>query len=105
MSIKKIVFLYLVIATFTSCLSDTVKRSSVLDLNGRYSAEWEVNFDTEVIVFTIDVQTTGFVGFGISMNPSMEGADIVIGGVKDGEPYFQVIYHGNRRKKNISVTK
>lgn len=93
MLVTKIVFLFVVIGTFTCCLCDIVKRSEILDVNGKYSAEWEVNLDTGSIVFTLNVQTTGYVGFGISMNPSMAGADIVIGGVKDdGTTYFAVIY-------------
>lgn len=90
MSVTKIVVLFLLIA---SCSCDTVKRAEVLDYNGKYSVEWEVDLETEIIVFTLDVETTGFVGFGISMNPSMEGADIVIGGVRDNQTtYFNVIY-------------
>lgn len=93
MLLRKIVFLFLVIGTFTSCLCDIVKRSEVLDVNRRYSVQWEVDLDTEIIVFTLNVQTTGYVGFGISMNPSMAGADIVIGGVRDdGSTYFAVIF-------------
>lgn len=93
MSVNKIVLSLLIIGTFTSCLCDIVKRSEILDINGKYSAEWEVDLDTEIIVFTLNVETTGYVGFGISMNPSMAGADIVIGGVKDdGTSYFAVIY-------------
>lgn len=90
MSVTKIVVLFLLTA---SCSCDTVKRAEVLDHNGKYSVEWEVDLETEIIVFTVDVETTGFVGFGISMNPSMDGADIVIGGVRDNQTtYFNVIY-------------
>ncbi|KAG4070170.1 hypothetical protein HA402_003860 [Bradysia odoriphaga] len=92
MSIREIVFVYLVAASFAGCFGDTLRRSLILDNNGKYSAEWEVNFDTEMIVFSVDVETTGYVGLGISMNPSMAGADIVIGGVRNGEPYFDDYY-------------
>jgi len=34
------------------------------------------------------VKTLGFVGFGLSTNGDMEGADIIIGGVKDGVGYL-----------------
>lgn len=92
MSVRIVAFLFLVTGTFLSCFCDTLRRSEVLDVNGKYLAEWEVDLDTEIIVFTLDVETTGFVGFGISMNPSMAGADIVIGGVRDDETtYFAVI--------------
>lgn len=92
MLVRKTTLLLLLIGTFVSCSCETLKRSEILDVDGKYSVEWEVDFETEIIVFTVDVETTGFVGFGISMNPSMAGADIVIGGVKDDDTtYFAVI--------------
>lgn len=91
MSIKIVVALCLIIGTFTSCLSETVKRSAIVDNQGKYSVNWEADLTTEMIVFTLDVQTTGYVGFGISMNPSMAGADIVIAGISDNQTsYFGV---------------
>lgn len=94
MSVRKALFLFLLTGTFLSCLCVTLKRSEILDVNGKYLVDWDVDFEKEMIVFTLDVETTGFVGFGISMNPNMEGADIVIGGVSDddGQTYFAVIY-------------
>ncbi len=99
MSIKIIVAVCLVIGTFTSCLTETVKRSAILDNGGKFSVDWEVNLETEIVVFTLDVATTGFVGFGISMNPSMAGADIVIAGVKDDDQthYFAVMLHQQKK--------
>lgn len=92
MSVDKIVLLFLVGAV-VSCSCEIIKRSEVLDTNGQYAVEWEVDTETEIIVFTLNVVTTGYVGFGISTNPSMAGADIVIGGVKDDQTtYFAVIY-------------
>ena len=91
MSIKIVVALCLTIGTFTSCLSETVKRSAILDNQGKYSVNWEADLTTEMVVFTLDVRTTGYVGFGISMNPSMAGADIVIAGIRDDHTsYFGV---------------
>lgn len=92
--VNKSVLLFLVIGIFTTtCSCDTVKRAEVLDVNGKYSVEWAADLDAETIVFTVNVETTGYVGFGISMNPNMAGADIVIGGVRDdGTIYFAVIF-------------
>lgn len=92
MAVRKIVFLFLV-GTFMSCSCVVIRRSEVLDVNGKYSVEWEADIDTENIVFTLNVETTGYIGFGISMNPNMAGADIIIGGVfENGTSYFGVIY-------------
>jgi hypothetical protein len=52
---------------------------------------WEVCQQTAKVTFEIRVETTGYVGFGLSSGGGMSGSDIVIGGVRpDGIPYFQV---------------
>ena len=58
--------------------------------NGRYFLSWEVDFNASVIRFDVEAQTTGFVGFGINTIGSMGGADIIIGGVGENGPYFEV---------------
>jgi hypothetical protein len=52
-----------------------------LDPENKYLASWEVDLDAETVVFSVTVETRGFVGFGISPGGSMSGADIFIGGV------------------------
>ncbi len=62
-----------------------------IDHEGKYRVEWEVDFRNESIVFDITVETTGYVGFGISNQGGMTGADIVIAGVlPDGTAYIRV---------------
>ncbi|KAK0148100.1 DBH-like monooxygenase protein 2 [Merluccius polli] len=41
------------------------------------------------ITFTVSIQTTGWIGFGLSPNGNMIGADMVIGGVGTGGIYFK----------------
>ena len=46
--------------------------------------------EQETITFAVRVQTTGWVGFGLSPNGQMPNSDVVIGWVKGEESYFDV---------------
>ena len=46
--------------------------------------------DGTTITFEIHCRTRGYVGFGISPGGGMDGSDIVIGWVKEGNTYFTV---------------
>ena len=62
-----------------------------LDENQNVKLYWNVSGKTKEIFFTVEANTLGWIGFGISRGQGkMQGADIVIGWVKDGKPYFQV---------------
>ena len=64
---------------------------SPLDEDQKVKLYWNVSTANKEIYFTVEAQTTGWVGFGISSGQGrMAGADIVIGWVKDGKPYFKV---------------
>lgn len=70
-------------------LSKQYRFSATLDAAGLYSLFW--SFDEEAIIFAVEVQTTGWVGFGLSPNGQMPGSDVVIGWVdQEGEYYFHV---------------
>ena len=57
----------------------------------KYHVRWENNFEKKIISFRVTVETKGFVGFGVSPNGGMTGADLIIGGVyPNGTHYFQV---------------
>ena len=75
-------------------LADLVSEHSFfasLDEDQNVKLYWNVNFAKKEIFFTVEAKTTGWIGFGISSGQGrMEGADIVIGWVKDGKPYFKV---------------
>lgn len=64
------------------------RHSAVLDANGKYRIKWK--FDDTTVTFELEVETTGYVGFGFSSNGAMALSDIVIGGVSNGKPYLQV---------------
>eukprot|EP00058_Branchiostoma_floridae_P018836 XP_002604325.1 hypothetical protein BRAFLDRAFT_125270 [Branchiostoma floridae] len=57
-----------------------------LDEEGKFQLLWK--FDDEKIEFEAQVQTTGWVGLGLSPNGGMPGSDIAIGWVKDGTAYL-----------------
>ena len=58
---------------------------------GLYELYWTFDNEAEIISFAVRVQTTGWVGFGISPNGQMPNSDVVIGWVTDdGETMFHV---------------
>ncbi len=62
-----------------------------LDEDENVKLYWNVSTANKEILFTVEAKTTGWIGFGISSGQGkMKGADIVIGWVKDGKPYFKV---------------
>lgn len=64
---------------------------SPLDEDQKVKLYWNISTANREIFFTVEALTTGWVGFGISSGQGkMAGADIVIGWVKDGKPYFKV---------------
>jgi hypothetical protein len=60
-----------------------VEDSIALDPNGNYLVSWKVDEEIGTVKFNVTVVTTGFVGFGISNEGTMEGADIVAVEVND----------------------
>jgi len=67
------------------------KFTETLDHSGRIVLSWELGDDRSAITFELWAQTLGYVGFGISPNGGMAGADIFSAGVApDGTPYFSV---------------
>ncbi|CAH3115490.1 unnamed protein product [Porites lobata] len=63
---------------------------SPLDESQNVKLYWNISTTREEIFFTVEANTTGWVGFGISSGQGkMEGADIVIGWVKDGQTFFK----------------
>lgn len=78
------------------------KRKELISSNPDFTVDWEITDETSrnaTVTFNLTVKTTGFVGFGISKNGGMGGADIVIGGVlPNGTVYFSV----SKNIKNIA---
>ena len=63
-----------------------------LDPHQKYSLKWNVNTEEESITFLCEVQTRGWVGFGLSPNSGMKDSDVIIAWVddKDGIAHFHV---------------
>ena len=51
---------------------------------GLYELYWNFDNEAETISFIVRVQTTGWVGFGLSPNGQMPNSDVVIGWVTNG---------------------
>ncbi|XP_065112794.1 DBH-like monooxygenase protein 1 homolog [Paramisgurnus dabryanus] len=70
--------------------------SAALDANGRYNIKW--GFDESTITFEAEVETKGYIGFGLSPTGAMASSDIVIGGVLNGSPYLLDYFTDSNRK-------
>ncbi|XP_045074430.1 DBH-like monooxygenase protein 2 homolog [Coregonus clupeaformis] len=60
-----------------------------LDSDNNVNLKWGFSEVQGTITFQLTVKTTGWVGFGLSPNGGMAGADIVIGGVGRNGNYFR----------------
>ena len=56
----------------------------VLKSDGKYHLKWNSDEDQHKITFLVEVETRGWVGFGLSPNGGMTGSDVVIGWVDGG---------------------
>ncbi|XP_069506559.1 putative DBH-like monooxygenase protein 2 [Ambystoma mexicanum] len=70
--------------------------SQVLDTQGAVLLRWDFNTSRQEVTFELQVQTTGWVGFGLSPKGTMAGADMVIAGVNPSAypPIYFSGYHG-----------
>ena len=72
-------------------LASEYSQFAALDEEAKVKLYWTIDSSDGVIRFAVEAETTGWVGFGISSGQGkMEGADIVIGWVKDGQAYYSV---------------
>ena len=80
-------------ATCAHDLSATYAFNTTLnteDNGGLYELYWTFDNAAETISFAVRVQTTGWVGFGLSPNGQMPNSDVVIGWVDNGQTFFRV---------------
>ena len=80
-------------ATCAHDLSATYPFNTTLnteDNGGLYELYWTFDNAAETISFAVRVQTTGWVGFGLSPNGQMPNSDVVIGWVDNGQTFFRV---------------
>lgn len=91
---KLIYFVFAILSVVGTARLALGLRTEHISTSPGYIVAWEItdaSTRNATITFDLTVQTTGFVGFGISKNGGMGGADIVIGGVfPNGTAYFSV---------------
>lgn len=58
-------------------------------LDENFRLLWTIDGGGDV-TFEVQVRTLGYVGVGFSMNGELAGADVAIGWIHQGQPYFQV---------------
>ncbi len=63
-----------------------------LDPRDKYFLQWKFDENRKEITFQVEVETLGWVGFGLSPSGGMQGSDIVIAWVDDadGKAFFHV---------------
>jgi hypothetical protein len=70
------------------------RQKEILERDGKFIVEWEVDFEKDLATFDVTAETTGYVGFGLSPGGGMGGSDIVVGGIyPNGSTYFAVRIH------------
>ncbi|XP_035279504.1 DBH-like monooxygenase protein 1 homolog [Anguilla anguilla] len=77
------------------------RHSTMLDAHGKYRLRWRS--DESTITFEAEVETKGYIGFGLSPSGAMALSDIVIGGVEKGKPYLQDYFADPDRKVHRDV--
>lgn len=96
-------FLYLFfIGTKRAETSETTLRFiEYLDKDHLVCLQWGFDNLLGNITFKLIVNTTGWVGFGLSPDGGMKGSDIIMGGHGPGGSYFKVRYH--LKAPNVAV--
>ncbi|CAL8109979.1 unnamed protein product [Orchesella dallaii] len=96
---KVLLTLLVITLTHTNCQARNTKGSQIqqdsirsgeeyLDLEQNYLLKWNVSLTEKRIYFEVTARTTGYIGFGISPNGGMAGADIFIAGAyQNGSQY------------------
>ncbi len=85
-------------------LSQEYRFSAILDRDGLYELHWNYDLSAQTISFAVRVQTTGWVGFGISPDGGMVGSDVVIGWVEsEGTVQFHVSNYHQCERGSVSM--
>ncbi|XP_028637873.1 DBH-like monooxygenase protein 2 [Grammomys surdaster] len=86
-------FLLLVLIAFSQGKrlgpTSPLRYSRFLDPSHAVFLRWDFDYEAEIITFELQVQTTGWVGLGITDRYTFVGSDLVVGGVlPNGNVYF-----------------
>ncbi|XP_028253404.1 DBH-like monooxygenase protein 2 homolog [Parambassis ranga] len=89
-----LLFLYLLLAWTegAKAMDPTMPFMVFLDQDHLVCLKWGFDDQYGTITFQLTVNTTGWVGFGLSPNGGMKGADIVIGGLGPSGEYFKDLH-------------
>ena len=72
-------------------LSEQYTYNVQLDNEGRYTMFYSYDTELSILRIAVLVETTGWIGLGISPNGQMPGSDVVMGWVdRSGEAFLQV---------------
>ena len=72
-------------------LSEQYTYNVQLDNEGHYTMFYSYDTELSILRIAVVVQTTGWIGLGISPNGQMPGSDVVMGWVdRSGEAFLQV---------------
>ena len=87
-----VVFLSLFACTVNGAIEDNYNRCE--DLHTQYRLCWNCSFDERGgdFLFATIVNTTGWVGFGLSPDGNMPGSDVVIGFLLPTDP-IQIFFN------------
>nr|XP_039260890.1 uncharacterized protein LOC120337231 isoform X2 [Styela clava] len=67
----------------------SVKGYKKLDEAGDVVLQWSTAYTSEAVIFIqLSAPTTGWVGLGFSPGNTMKDADLIVAGIKDGNPYI-----------------
>ncbi|XP_021501944.1 DBH-like monooxygenase protein 2 [Meriones unguiculatus] len=85
--------LLLVVAAFSQSKrlgpTSPLRYSRFLDPSHAVLLHWDFDYEAEIITFELQVQTTGWVGLGITNRYTFVGSDLIVGGVlPEGNVYF-----------------
>ena len=72
-------------------LSEQYTYNVQLDNNGRFKMFYSYDLNLSILRIAVLVETTGWIGLGISPNGQMPGSDVVMGWVdRSGQAFLQV---------------
>eukprot|EP00164_Ancoracysta_twista_P006473 GFYU01009014.1.p1 GENE.GFYU01009014.1~~GFYU01009014.1.p1 ORF type:complete len:659 (+),score=192.89 GFYU01009014.1:131-2107(+) len=69
---------------------------AILDPENKFVLYWTYDTTTEVASMAVQVETLGWVGFGLSPNGKMPGSDVFTAWVKDGQVHLQDRFANDR---------
>ena len=94
MQLPTLCFALAALLSFAAAAHDDLSSSYPfhVSLEERYDLYWKVDLAAKTIQFAVRVETTGWVGFGLSPNGGMPESDIVIGWVdgSSGQGFLHV---------------